>query len=102
MLPNKQCMRDVLRFISENNQVKVDSGCFYDVDISSLNLSTLLSQMSSEKKYSAQEIAYNFFQCYYNNFVIAKINYKGQSVVASSLSDIYGVTLSGIDFMNQK
>lgn len=95
-------MRDILRFISENNQVKVDSRCFYDVDISSLNLSTLLSQMSSEKKYSAQEIAYNFFQCYYNNFVIAKINYKGQSVVASSLSDIYGVTLSGIDFMNQK
>ena len=42
MLPNKQCMRDVLRFISENNQVKVDSGCFYDVDISSLNLSSIL------------------------------------------------------------
>lgn len=100
MLPNKQCMKDILKYVSENSQVKVDDMAFHNITVSSLNVSMILEQMSKEGKYTIEEIAYNFLQCYYNGLVNANINFQ-HKIIQSTTSDIYGITFAGIDFMNQ-
>ena len=100
MIPNKECMKDILRFVSENAKVEVDDMSFHNITISKLNISTLLEQMPKEGKYTMEEIAYNFLQCHYNGLLRANINSQ-QKLIQSSTSDILGITFSGIDFMNQ-
>lgn len=101
MMPNKECMKDILKYVSENAKVKVDDMAFHNITISSLNVSMLLEQMSKEGKYTIEDIAYNFLQCYNNGLVDAKINYQSSNLIQSTTSDIYGITFAGIDFMNQ-
>lgn len=101
MIPNKECMKDILKYVSENAKVKVDDMAFHNITISSLNVSMLLEQMSKEGKYTIEDIAYNFLQCYNNGLVDAKINYQSSNLIQSTTSDIYGITFAGIDFMNQ-
>ena len=100
MMPNKECMKAILKFVSENAKVKVDDMAFHNITVSTLNVSMLLEQMSKEGKYTIEEIAYNFLQWYYNGLVNAKINFQ-QKMIQSSKSDILGITFAGIDFMNQ-
>lgn len=100
MIPNKKCMKDILKFVSENAKVKVDDMAFHNITVSTLNISTLLDKMSKEGKYTIEEIAYNFLQCHYNGFINVNINFQ-QKMIQSSTSDILGITFAGIDFMNQ-
>lgn len=100
MIPNKECMKDILKFVSENAKVKVDDMAFHNITVSTLNVSTLLDKMSQEGKYTIEEIAYNFLQCHYNGLINANINFQ-QKMIQSSTSDILGITFAGIDFMNQ-
>lgn len=100
MMPNKKCMKDILKFISENAKVKVDDMAFHNITVSTLDIATLLDKMSKEEKYTIEEIAYNFLQCYYNRLINANINFQ-QKMIQSSTSDILGITFAGIDFMNQ-
>lgn len=100
MTPNKKCMRDILKFVSENAKVKVDDMAFHNITVSTLNISMILEQMSKEGEYTIEEIAYNFLQCYYNGLINANINFQ-QKMIQSSTSDIIGITFAGIDFMNQ-
>ena len=100
MIPNKECMRDILKFVSENAKVKVDNMAFHNITVSTLNISMILEQMSKEGKYTIEEIAYNFLQCYYSGLINANINFQ-QKMIQSSTSDIIGITFAGIDFMNQ-
>lgn len=100
MIPNKECMKDILKFISENAKVKVDNMAFHNITVSTLNISMILEQMSKEGEYTIEEIAYNFLQCYYNGLINANINFQ-QKMIQSSTSDILGITFAGIDFMNQ-
>lgn len=94
-------MKDILKYVSENAKVKVDDMAFHNITISSLNVSMLLERMSKEGKYTIEDIAYNFLQCYNNGLVDAKINYQSSNLIQSTTSDIYGITFAGIDFMNQ-
>lgn len=100
MMPNKQCMKEILKYISENHKVKVSDNDYYNISLSSLSISTLISQMSKETDYSAEEIAYNFMQCYSNGLVYADIKYQDQKTVQSVTSNINGITLHGVEFMN--
>lgn len=100
MIPNKQCMKDILQYICENAKVKVNNTTFRNITVSTLNISTLLEQMSEEGKYTIEEIAYNFLQCYYNGLINANINFQNK-IIQSSTSDILGATFTGINFMNQ-
>lgn len=100
MIPNKECMKDILKFVSENAKVKVDNMAFHNITVSTLNISMILEQMSKEGEYTIEEIAYNFLQCYYNGLINANINFQ-QKMIQSSTSDIIGITFAGIDFMNQ-
>lgn len=100
MIPNKECMKDILKFVSENAKVKVDNMAFHNITVSTLNISMILEQMSKEGEYTIEEIAYNFLQCYYNGLINANINFQ-QKMIQSSTSDILGITFAGIDFMNQ-
>lgn len=100
MIPNKECMKAVLKFVSENAKVKVDDMAFHNITVSTLNVSMILEQMSKEGKYTIEEIAYNFLQCYYNGLINANINFQ-QNMIQSSTSDILGITFAGIGFMNQ-
>lgn len=100
MTPNKECMKDILKFVSENAKVKVDNMAFHNITVSTLNISMILEQMSKEGEYTIEEIAYNFLQCYYNGLINANINFQ-QKMIQSSTSDIIGITFAGIDFMNQ-
>ena len=88
MIPNKECMKAILKFVSENAKVKVDDMAFHNITVSTLNVSMI------------EEIAYNFLQCYYNGLINANINFQ-QKMIQSSTSDILGITFAGIDFMNQ-
>lgn len=87
-------MRDILKFVSENAKVKVDNMTY------TLNISILLEQMSKEGKYTIEEIAYNFLQCYYNRLINANIDFQ-QEMIQPSTSDILEITSTGINFMNQ-
>jgi hypothetical protein len=100
MIPNKECMKDILKFVSENAKIKVDDMAFHNITVSTLNISMILEQMSKEGEYTIEEIAYNFLQCYYNGLINANINFQ-QKMIQSSTSDIIGITFAGIDFMNQ-
>lgn len=100
MIPNKECMKDILKFVSENAKVKVDDMAFHNITVSTLDVSTLLDKMSKEGKYTIEEIAYNFLQCHYNGLINANINFQ-QKMIQSSTSNILGITFAGIDFMNQ-
>lgn len=100
MMPNKECMKAILKFISENAKVKVDDMAFHNITLNTLNVSALLDKMFKEGKYTIEEIAYNFLQCYYNGLINANINFQ-QKMIQSSTSDILGITFTGIDFMNQ-
>ena len=100
MMPNKECMKDILKFVSENAKIKVDDMAFHNITVSTLNVSTVLDKMSKEGKYTIEEIAYNFLQCHYNGLINANINFQ-QKMIQSSTSDILGITFAGIDFMNQ-
>ena len=99
-MPNKQCMKDVLEFISENTTVEVDDILYHNIILSTLNISTLLDKMSKEGKYTIEEIAYNVLQCYYNGLINADIKYQ-QKMIQSATSNIIGITFAGIDFINQ-
>lgn len=50
MIPNKECMNAILKFVSENTKVKVDDMAFHNITVSSLNISMLLEQMSKRRK----------------------------------------------------
>lgn len=100
MIPNKECMKDILKFVSENAKVKVDDMAFHNITVSTLDVSTLLDKMSKEGKYTIEEIAYNFLQCHYNGLINDNINFQ-QKMIQSSTSNILGITFAGIDFMNQ-
>ena len=100
MIPSRECMKDILKFGSENAKVKVDNMAFHNITVSTLNISTLLDIMSKEEKYTIEEVAYNFLQCYYNGLINANINFH-QKMIQSSTSDILGITFAGMDFMNQ-
>lgn len=100
MIPSRECMKDILKFVSENAKVKVDNMAFHNITVSTLNISTLLDIMSKEEKYTIEEVAYNFLQCYYNGLINANINFH-QKMIQSSTSDILGITFAGMDFMNQ-
>ena len=100
MIPNKECMKDILKFVSENAKVKVDDMAFHNITVSTLDVSTLLDKMSKEGRYTIEEIAYNFLQCHYNGLINANIKFQ-QKMIQSSTSEILGITFTGIDFMNQ-
>lgn len=101
MIPSKECMKSILKYISEHAKVKVDDMAYHNIEIGSLNVSTLLEQMSKEGKYTMEEIAYNFLQCYYNRLVDANINHKDEKTIMSPTSSIVGLTLLGAEFMIQ-
>ena len=101
MLPNKNCMKDILLYISENIKVKVDSMHYYTIDFCSLNFSTLLAEMSTTTNYSVEEIAYNLIQCIHCNFINTRSDQNG-SKIQSSTSCIFGITFQGIEFMNSQ
>ena len=101
MLPNKQCMKDILKYVSENSKVQVTDMAYHNIKLDSLNVTLLLAEMPSEGKYTIEDIAYNFLQCYNNGLIDAKINYQSSNLIQSTTSDIYGITFRGIDFMNQ-
>lgn len=100
MLPNKQCMKDILKYVSEHSRVKVDQSHYNNIGFGSLDITKLLNDMSQDGEYTIEDIAYNFIQCYNNQLVDAKLVYRG-SDIESSKSSIQGITFVGIDFMNQ-
>lgn len=51
MIPNKECMKAILKFVSENAKVKVDDMAFHNITVSTLNVSMILEQMSKEGSY---------------------------------------------------
>lgn len=101
MIPNKKCMKDILQYISDNAKIKVENMAYHDIRLSSMNVTMLLEEISKEGKYKIEEIAYNFMQCYNDKLVYANIVYKDSKTVQSVKSDILGLTLKGIEFINQ-
>ena len=81
MIPNKQCMRDILKFVSENAKVKVDDTEFRNITMSTLNVAHLLNKMPKEGKHTIEEVAYNFLQCYYNGFIKADIKFQQKMMI---------------------
>lgn len=100
MTPNKQCMKDVLKFVSENAKVEVYDMPYYNIKTSTLNISMVLDNMAKEGTYTIEEIAYNFLQCYYSGFINVDLKCQ-QDMIQSSISDIIGITFAGINFLNQ-
>lgn len=101
MIPNRECMKCILKYISEHAKVKVDTLSYHNIKMSSLNVSTLLEQLSQKEDYTKEDIAYNFLQCYNDGLINAKLEYQAKDIVQSSMSDIFGLTFLGVEFMKR-
>lgn len=58
MQSNKQCMKDILKYISENISIKVDPDN-RNIVLSRISLSTIITELSKDEKYQKDEIVYN-------------------------------------------
>lgn len=82
-------------------KVKVDNTNSHNIDICSINISTLLEKLSEESKYTIEEIAYNLVQCHRYGYIDINIQYLNNHIIQSATSNIWGITFAGIDFIHQ-
>lgn len=99
MQSNKQCMKDIIKYISENINVKVDEDS-RNIVLSKIGLSTMLTELSKDDKYKKDEIVYNLLKCHKYHLIVANISMSGNTIIVMGKSEIYDTTLEGEKFLN--
>ena len=98
MVINEQCMKDILIYLDGNSTITVNDFGIRDNEIRTPGITELLNDLSKTGKYSIEEVAYNFIKCCDMDFISANLCRQG-SVIKAALSDIYGITKDGENFI---
>jgi hypothetical protein len=96
-------MKDILLYVESNTGVTIDKMAFCNINIVSTNISTVISELSKDGKYTLEEVAFNLLGC--NKYHLLDMEIKNQNnshVIQSATSYIYGLTLEGIAFIDKK
>lgn len=99
MQSNKQCMKDIIKYTSENTNVKIDDDS-RNIVLSKIELSTILTELSKDGKYKKDEIMYNLLKCHKYRLIVANISMSGNTIIIPGKSEIYDTTLDGEKFLN--
>lgn len=81
-----------------NSTITVNDFGIRDIEIRTPGITELLNDLSKTGKYSIEEVAYNFIKCCDMDFISANLCRQG-SVIKAALSDIYGITKDGENFI---
>ena len=100
MTTNEQCMKDILTFIDENTSVKVRTSSNNDIELRAPGISSILTALSKDNKYSIEEVAFNLVKCDKLHLIDANIYTQGNTI-KSAQSDIYGITYYGEQFIKE-
>ena len=100
MTTNEQCMKDILTFIDENTSVKVRTSSYNDIELRAPGISSILTALSKDNKYSIEEVAFNLVKCDKLHLIDANI-YTQRNTIKSAQSDIYGITCYGEQFIKE-
>lgn len=100
MTTNEQCMKDILTFIDENTSVKVRTSSNNDIELRAPGISSILTALSKDNKYSIEEVAFNLVKCDKLHLIDAKLCTQG-NIIKSAQSDIYGITCYGEQFVKE-
>lgn len=100
MQSNKQCMKDIIKYISENTNVKIDEDS-RNIVLSKIGLSTILTELSKGDKYKKDEIMYNLLKCHKYRLIEANISMNGNIIIVGK-SEIHDTTISGEKFLNDE
>lgn len=98
MQSNKQCMRDIIKYISENTNIKIDDDS-RSIVLSKIGLSTIITELSKDGKYQKDEIVYNILKCYKYHLIEANI-FMSRNIIIVDKSEINDTTLEGERFFN--
>ncbi len=94
MMPNQECMKDVLQYVADHVKVKFESN--QNISIHSTSIPSAVKALSD--KYSAEEIAYNILKCNKYHLIDSNIPVH-QKLIRTDQMDIYDITLAGEDFI---
>lgn len=97
MQSNKQCMKDIVEYISENITVKADTNC-KNITLSKIKLPTIITDLSKDNKYQKDEIIYNLLKCCKYRLIEANISMSGNIIIVDK-SEISDTTLEGEKFL---
>lgn len=97
MQTNKQCMKDILKYVSENTNVKIDSDST-NIVLSRISLSTVVTDLSKDERYQKDEIVYNLLKCYKYHLIEANIFMNGNVIIVCK-SEIHDTTIAGEKFL---
>lgn len=100
MQSNKQCMKDIIKYISENTNVKIDDDS-WNIVLSEIGLSTIITELSKDEKYQEDEIVYNLLKCYKYRLIEANISMNGNVIIIGK-SEIRDTTIAGEKFLNDE
>ena len=100
MTTNEQCMKDILTFIDENTSIKVRTSSNNDIELRAPGISSILTALSKDNKYSIEEVAFNLVKCDKLHLIDANLYTQGNTI-KSAQRDIYGITCYGEQFIKE-
>lgn len=100
MQSNKKCMKDIIKYISENINIKIDNDS-RNIVLSKIGLSTIITELSKDKKYQKDEIVYNLLKCQKYRLIEANISMNGNVIIVSKC-EIHDTTIAGEKFLNDE
>ncbi len=100
MKVNQQCMKDIIKYISDHTCIKIDSDS-RNIVLSRIGLSTLITELSKDEKYQKDEIVYNLLKCQKYRLIEANISMSGNTIIIAK-SEIHDTTIAGEKFLKDE
>lgn len=96
MQANKECMKDILKFVIKNTSVKFeDDG--ETISLLCINLQSIIDDLSQNNTYSREDIVYNILKCHKYHLIDADIPHSYS--IEMDDCDICDITLEGERFL---
>lgn len=100
MQSNKECMKDILKYIINNTKVKIEEDN-KNISILSIGIFELISDLTKDKKYQKEEVVYNILKCHKYRLIEANIPMVG-NVITTAKCNICDITIAGEKFLNDE
>lgn len=97
MQANKECMKDILKFVINNTSVEVEDDS-ETISILCIDIQSIIDDLSQNNTYSKEDIVYNILKCYKYHLIDGDIP-RSYSIKMDDC-DICDITLEGERFLN--
>lgn len=97
MQANKECMKDILKFVINNTSVKIEDDS-ETISILCIDIQSIIDDLSQDNTYSKEDIIYNILKCHKYHLIDADIPQRYS--IEMDDCDIYDITLEGERFLN--